>query len=148
MPRDFAGEEPNGPLERLAGMDRAQIISAWEEAFGSPPQASLSTAFLRKAVSYHVQCKRHGGLAPPVRRALKAARGSGTTPSLAAPTRLAPGAQLVRDWNGRTYRVEVVADGFRMDGRVYASLSAVAKRITGATWSGPRFFGLVTRAGG
>ena len=68
--------------------------------------------------------------------------------ALAAPPRLAPGAQLVREWNGRTYRVEVVAEGFRMDGRVYASLSAVAKRITGATWSGPRFFGLVTRAGG
>ena len=130
------------------GVKFARRNTAWEEAFGSPPQASLSTAFLRKAVSYHVQCKRHGGLAPPVRRALKAARGSGATPSRSPPPRLAPGAQLVREWNGRTYRVEVVAEGFRMDGRVYASLSAVAKRITGATWSGPRFFGLVTRAGG
>lgn len=42
----------------------------------------------------------------------------------------------------RTYQVEVLERGFRMDGRDFASLSAVAKKITGAHWSGPRFFGL------
>lgn len=59
------------------------------------------------------------------------------------PTRsLTPGTQLVREWNGRVYRVDVTADGFEKDGQAYTSLSAVAKRITGAEWSGPRFFGL------
>jgi hypothetical protein len=48
----------------------------------------------------------------------------------------------MREWNGRTYQVEVIRDGFVMDGRTYKSLSAIAKRITGAHWSGPRFFGL------
>ncbi|WP_245814005.1 DUF2924 domain-containing protein [Boseongicola aestuarii] len=33
-----------------------------------------------------------------------------------------------------------------MDGQTFSSLSAVAKRITGAEWSGPRFFGLNRRA--
>lgn len=53
-----------------------------------------------------------------------------------------PGARLIRDWNGRRYVVEVVEAGFVMDGKVYKSLTAIAYRITGARWSGPRFFGL------
>ena len=55
---------------------------------------------------------------------------------------LSPGNQLVREWNGRIYRVLVLDDGFELDGRRYRSLSAVARHITGAAWSGPRFFGL------
>ena len=53
-----------------------------------------------------------------------------------------PGTRLVREWNGRTYHVEVVADGFVWNGRTHRSLSAIAREITGAQWSGPRFFGL------
>lgn len=61
--------------------------------------------------------------------------------------RVKPGAHLVREWNGRTYQVEVLTDGYRMDGRKWASLSAIAKHITGTAWSGPRFFGLTGKAG-
>jgi hypothetical protein len=52
------------------------------------------------------------------------------------------GTHLVREWNGRTYQVEALEKGFRLDGKTYRSLSAIAKKITGAHWSGPRFFGL------
>ena len=55
---------------------------------------------------------------------------------------LRPGTRLVREWNGRTHVVDVSEDGFAFDGKTYRSLSAIAKRITGAHWSGPRFFGL------
>ena len=56
--------------------------------------------------------------------------------------RASPGTHLVREWNGRTYRVEVTDEGYVLDGTTYGSVSAVAKRITGTAWSGPRFFGL------
>jgi len=56
--------------------------------------------------------------------------------------RLVPGARLLRDWNGRTHAVDVTQDGYLYDGITYRSLSAIARRITGAHWSGPRFFGL------
>jgi hypothetical protein len=52
------------------------------------------------------------------------------------------GTRLVREWNGRTHFVDVSEDGFVFDGKTYRSLSAIAKRITGAHWSGRRFFGL------
>ena len=52
------------------------------------------------------------------------------------------GTRLVREWQGRTYAVTVTEDGFNFDGETYGSLSAIAQRITGAHWSGPRFFGV------
>jgi hypothetical protein len=55
---------------------------------------------------------------------------------------LAAGTRLVRDWNGRRHCVDVGDKGFIFDGKTYRSLSAIARKITGAHWSGPRFFGL------
>ena len=56
--------------------------------------------------------------------------------------RLVPGARLLRDWNGRTHVVDVTEAGYLYEGETYRSLSAIARKITGAHWSGPRFFGL------
>ena len=53
-----------------------------------------------------------------------------------------PGSHLIREWTGRTYQVEVVEGGYVMDGKTWRSLSAIARHITGARWSGPRFFGV------
>lgn len=51
--------------------------------------------------------------------------------------------QIVREWNGKKYYVAVLGKNtFKYDGKVYKTLSAVAKEITGAHWSGPLFFGL------
>lgn len=130
-----------------ADPDRAQALEDWEEAFGSPPPLYLSVAFMRKALAYEEQCRRHGGLPQATRRALRQiAEGRSVADSTRRIAR--PGAHLVREWNGRTYQVEVLKDGFRMDGRTWPSLSAIAKHITGTTWSGPRFFGLAGRVGG
>ena len=55
------------------------------------------------------------------------------------------GTHLVREWNGRTYQVEVLDNGYRFDGKTYPSLTTITKRITGTHWSGPRFFGLTPK---
>ena len=55
---------------------------------------------------------------------------------------VSPGARLLREWNGRTYTVEVTEAGFHWNGKVWPSLTAIANAITGTRWSGPRFFGL------
>ncbi len=59
-----------------------------------------------------------------------------------ARVKLVPGARLVREWNGQTYTVSVIDEGFVYKNRTWTSLSAIAKDITGAHWSGPRFFGM------
>jgi hypothetical protein len=56
---------------------------------------------------------------------------------------LKPGARLVREWHGHTHTVTVTEEGFEYAGMSYPSLTKIAKRITGARWSGPRFFGLM-----
>jgi hypothetical protein len=55
---------------------------------------------------------------------------------------LKPGTVLVRDYRGQRHTVTVAADGFEWQGMTYASLSAIARAITGTAWSGPRFFAL------
>lgn len=55
-----------------------------------------------------------------------------------------PGARLLRAWNGTTHVVDVLPDGYLWNDGRHRSLSAIARAITGARWSGPRFFGLVS----
>ena len=62
--------------------------------------------------------------------------------------RLKPGARLVREWHGRAHSVIALDDGFEFEGRRYRSLTQIAHAITGARWSGPRFFGLADRRAG
>jgi hypothetical protein len=130
-----------------ADPERKQVLQDWEETFGSPPPPYLSVSFMRKAIAHEAQCRQHGSLPPATRRALRRiVEGQSVAESTRRIAR--PGAHLVREWNGRTYQVEVTTEGYRLDGRVWPSLSAIAKHITGTTWSGPRFFGLADRAGG
>ena len=124
--------------------DRTDLLKTWQAIFGSPAPAYLSVVFLQKAIAHERQCKAKGGLSAASVRALRQIA-QGRDIAKAIPLRLSPGSQLVRDWNGRRYQVDVTEEGFRMDGRNWASLSAIAKHITGTAWSGPRFFGL-TRA--
>lgn len=131
--------------ETLGQMDRAALRVAWAEAFGDAPPHFLSMIFMRKALIWEAQCRTFGGLTTEVKRALKSAAG-GKQVRVPAPA-IKPGTQLVREWNGRRYQVEVREDGFAMNGEHYKSLSAIALQITDASWSGPRFFGLTGRAG-
>jgi len=68
--------------------------------------------------------------------------------SIAPPPRpkVKPGSRLVREWHGQTHTVSVTDDGFEFQGKSYWSLTKIARDITGAQWSGPRFFGLTKRS--
>ena len=125
---------------------RPEVVGQWELAFGAPPPPYLSVLFMQKALAYEAQCKRAGGLSAPARRALTQIA-CGKAPAAMPLNAAKTGTHYVREWNGRTYQVAVVKGGFEMDGRMWPSLSAIAKHITGTTWSGPRFFGLTTAAG-
>lgn len=144
-----------GELENLPSLPRADLVSRWEAIYGSPPPHTIKRPLLERAIAWHLQAKQHGGLSPKVKRILAAIAkpqelcnsdsGRGPTPERqkgAVPSRLMPGSRLMREWAGRTYVVDVTADGFRWNGEEHRSLSAIARKITGARWSGPRFFGL------
>ncbi len=109
-----------------------------------PPR--LSRDLLIRAIAYRIQEIRYGGLSKATRRKLAALVNA--PPGKIAPQtvqKISPGARLVREWNGRTHPVTVKEEGFTYAGRSYRSLTAIACEITGAHWSGPRFFGLARR---
>ena len=120
-------------------MDRAALIAAWTGLFQSPVPKGLSQSFLRRFLAFEVQARQFGGLPKGFVVALeRRAAGGIDKPG----STLKPGGRLLREWNGTTHTVEVVEAGYRWNGETYRSLSAVAHAITGARWSGPRFFGL------
>jgi hypothetical protein len=143
----------NGPanidLAAIAALDRDACIAQWRRLFGQAPPRFTSMQLMRQAIAYEAQAKAFGGLSKTVRKAFEAVlkdkgQGGKNRPTIRA-TQLRPGVHLLREWNGRAYQVEVVEGGFVLDGRKYASLTAIAKSITGVGWSGPRFFGLARR---
>jgi hypothetical protein len=112
------------------------------------PPKSLSRDLLLRGITYKIQERAFGGLSKPVLRRLSGAAPEvpkGTTRK-ALPATVKPGTRLVREWNGQTHTVLVHADGVEWRGKRYRSLSVVAREITGAHWSGPRFFGLDGRS--
>ena len=134
-------------LTTLTQLSRAELVERWIQAHRHPPPKGLSRRLLEFSVAYQLQTKIMGGLTPTVRRKLQ--RRVSIAPSnlknvdpTNKSTTLTPGSRLLRDWHGQTYAVEVLEDGFLHDGHRYSSLSKVASAITGARWSGPRFFGL------
>ena len=130
-------------LDTLSNLSRGELVIRWGATFDAPPPKHLSAPFMIKAIGFEMQCKTLGGVSKSKERRLKAiARGGVAKTTMAASIK--PGTHLMREWNGRTYQVEATADGYVLDGTTYRSLSAIAKRITGAHWSGPRFFGLAT----
>ena len=140
------GEKISVRMSELERLDRAGLRVAWQETFKKAPPHFLSMMFMRKALIREVQCRIYGDIPTSLKRALKSAA-DGKSPRATAAATVRSGTQLIREWNGRRYQVDVTDDGYRFNGARFKSLSAIALRITGTTWSGPRFFGLTTKAG-
>jgi hypothetical protein len=129
-------------LAALATMSPAQLRERWEQA-GQGAAPAVPTGLLRRLLAQALQERRNGRLPAVVQRELQSAlSGTVSVPSSLPSPALTPGTRLIREWNGRTIAVEVREDGFRWDERTYRSLSEIAREVTGALWSGPRFFGL------
>ena len=124
-------------VNEIEAMDRAALIAAWVRLFDRPVPKGLSQAFLQRIIAFVVQSRRMGGLPKGFLKRLDRLVEDG--PPAGGP---APGGRLLREWNGVTHVVDVVDGGYRWKNETFRSLSAVARAITGARWSGPRFFGL------
>lgn len=122
--------------DALEGLGLEELRERWRARFGAPP-ALRSPELVGLMLAWKTQAERHGGLDAEARRALRR-----PVPSRASPSP-SGGSRLVREWQGVRHEVLVTNDGaFLYQGQRYASLSKVARRITGVRWNGPRFFGL------
>src|SRR3984957_7416773 len=135
-------------LARLSGLTIFELRGEWRRLHRMPPPMRLSRDLLIRGISYKLQERAYGALSLAAARKLGQAnadpmsRGAGKP---APPISLRPGTRLVREWRGVTHTVLIHADGIEWRGQRYRSLTVVARKITGARWSGPRFFGLRQR---
>jgi hypothetical protein len=135
-------------LAALAAMSATQLRAEYQRVMRKPAPA-IPITLIERSIAYELQARRFGGLPAATRRQIeKMSRELERTGGIArrAEPALRPGTRLTRDWHGRTYHVLVVEDGFEFQQCRYTSLSQIAAAITGAVWSGPRFFGLTRRA--
>ena len=144
-------------LERLTV---GQLRQRFAELFGEATQASNRT-WLVKRIAWRLQALAEGDLSQRARRrAAELARDADlrlnppqrqtTTPTATPePVRLPtpvddrlppPGTILTRPYKGQLVQVQVLTEGFAYAGRVYTSLSAVAKAVTGSHTNGYHFF--------
>lgn len=131
-------------LVALTSMSPTELQIQWVKVYGAPAPR-LAPDLLRRGIGYRLQ--EQAGKPLPA-SALRQLRPRSTTDQARARpmVTLRSGAQLLRTWHGRTISVSVEDDGFLFEGRRYSSLTSIAREITGAAWSGPRFFGLTGKA--
>jgi hypothetical protein len=131
----------------LHGMTPAQLRAEWRDCWRKPAP-EIGPDLLRRGIAWRRQSRIQGDLPPHARREIEAVLGrlrAGKTAVADERISLRPGTRLVREWGGTMHQVVVLESGYEHEGRHYSSLSQVASAITGAHWSGPRFFDLRTR---
>jgi Protein of unknown function (DUF2924) len=136
-------------LLALEQMDYATLRSEWRRLYRVHPPKRVARDLLMLGVGWKIQEQAYGdhGVATKRRLAELAKtlqRDGDVTRNRVA--HLKPGAKLVREWRSKTHTVIVLDDGFEWNGQRWQSLSAIAREITGARWSGPRFFATNARA--
>ncbi len=135
-------------LARLETLDLSAMRQEWRRLHRAEPPR-LSRDLMMRALAYRIQEIAFGGLSKAtLRRLASLAAEFESDGRIATPARprIKPGARLVREWHGRTHAVVVTEEGFEFEGKLYRSLTGIAREITGAAWSGPRFFGLASTA--
>ena len=138
--------------EIVALLDRStqELLLAWCKLHRTEPPFGMSRDLLIRSLAYDLQQRAHGSPNLALRRRLQilAAASEKGARSVDPGVVLKAGSTLVRQWRGHTHTVLVRESGFEYEGQRYRSLTVIAERITGAHWSGPRFFDVTRRAHG
>jgi hypothetical protein len=136
-------------LARLGGLSNFDLRAEWRQGHRMQPPKTLSRDLIIRGITYSIQERALGALSKSLLRQIAGGpvdASAGHRRHAAPSVSIKPGTRLVREWHGVTHSILVHADGVEWRGQRYKSLSVVAREITGAHWSGPRFFGLGRRA--
>ena len=145
---------PSDIEAEIAGLlDRStqELWLAWHESRRTEPPLGISRDLLIRGLAYDLQQRAGGSPNIALRRRLQALSAASAKGALSVDPGvvLRAGSTLVREWRGHTHTVLIGENGFEYEGERYRSLTTmIAERITGAHWSGPRFFGVTRQARG
>ncbi len=132
-------------LNALVQLPTPDLKKHWCRLYHTQPPARMTRNLLLLAVGWKMQARTLGALDAVAKRKLRAAaagNGKRGTGAMGSSVRLKPGTRLIREWHGEIHEIIVLETGFEWNHQHYRSLSDIAGQITGAHWSGPRFFGL------
>jgi hypothetical protein len=131
----------------LPEFSKSKLSSLWRELFGRVAPSGLRRQLMIPILAYRMQERAYGGLKPStLKRLHKHAHTLEKNPSAAliGIPRIRPGTRLIRDWRGDVHEVLVDDSAYEYRGKRFASLSEIARHITGTRWSGPLFVGVKT----
>ncbi len=150
----------NAAVKTLNRMTVTQLRERYAEVFGEATR-SFNTQHLVKRIAWRLQAMHEGDLSERARRRARELANDAdlrirppATPAEAgdnggkaiSPFRVEPddrlpmaGTLLKREYKGQAVQVRVLPKGFEFNGDVYRSLSAVARKVTGAHWNGYHF---------
>jgi hypothetical protein len=124
-------------LLALMQMDKEELVTKWQDLFGTTPP-EYGVLFMRRRLAHRIQELFYGGLPEMLKTQMLEQkklqkRNTGI---------LKPGNRIIRTWHGVAHEVIIRNNGVEYQGVIYRSLTAVAKKITGAHWNGKTFFGV------
>ena len=147
-------------IKLIKDMNIKELHRRYVELFGQPKEPVDSKAYLIKRITYRLQELEYGGLSEKTRnkaqeliklydpvnnKALrlgeKANNASEMFPQRDRRVPI-PGSTLSKDYRGQLIQVKVLEKGFEYNGKIYRTLTSVARAITNASWNGYTFFNL------
>ena len=137
-------------IEALPSLSIADLRQAWSAAWGRPPPKGARRRLLMLGIAWQWQAELYGGFSRSAERRLATLEAAFRQSAAPSPNRhrpssqgwLVPGSRLIRVWKAERHEVEVTETGYLWRGRSWASLSSIARAITGVRRNGPAFFGL------
>lgn len=138
--RSDRNHELEAEIAHIRALGLNELRSLWRSMFRASQPPAFTKDLIARFISWHVQEQALGGLDKNVAKLLDSLIRD-DKPRL---RRLKPGTVLVREYRGERHTVTVIHDGYLWREGTYASLSTIARAITGTAWNGPRFFGLRT----
>jgi hypothetical protein len=132
----------NDRIADIEAMSASERKAEWRRLMKSPPPPAFGAGLLARALAYREQERALGGLSAVDLKRLRRRAGETKVDGAQRHHDVRPGTWLTRTWHGEVHQVIVLEGCIEYRGERFASLSAVARKITGARWSGPRFFGL------
>lgn len=141
-------------INSLRGMTVGQLREKYRDIFGEETKSG-NRDWLWRRVSWRIQELEYGGLSEraksraaeladetDIRARVPKNAFSGLPNEGREKETLPVGTILSRKYKGRTHTVRALETGFEYDGRIFRSLSAVARDITGSHWNGNLFFNI------
>lgn len=146
-------------IHNLKSLDHEGLCALWRALYAQEPPV-YNRRFLTSRLAYRIQELAYGGLSEEAKSKMSTIISGDQLCSTSASvrkqvpvqkqqsTKAITGTKFIRDWNGTRYEVIAVNGGFEYDGKIYRSLSAIAKAITGTHWNGKLFFGVAKNSNG